>query len=310
MELSGQWPPAAGGEEPLVRTDVPYTYEQFVRDYRAVRRRYPFIQLRTIGYSVFGRPLLAFGLGEGRKNVLYNGAHHANEWITTPVLMQFMADYARAVARGEPLAGRDIGPIYRNSTIWLVPMVNPDGVNLVIRGVAAAGTLADEVVVWNEGSTNFRRWKANIRGVDLNRQYPADWEVVEALAPKSRSYRDYPRPAPLSEPEAEAMARFTQRLNPSLVMAYHSQGQVIFWNYRGLAPREAALIAQELGRITGYQPIAEAGTGGGYKDWFILRWGKPGFTMEVGRGVNPLPLNQFPRIYAANLPAMLYAATV
>lgn len=277
---------------------------------RAVRQRYPFIQLRTIGYSVFGRPLYALGLGAGRRSVLYNGAYHANEWITSPLLMRFVADYARAVAGGQQLAGRDVGPLYRDATVWVVPMVNPDGVNLVIDGLEAAGPLREQVVRWNEGSADFSRWRANMRGVDLNRQHPADWEETAAAAPNRPRFRDFPGRAPLTEPEAQAMVRFTALLDPRLVIAFHSQGQVLFWNYRGLAPPESRAIVTALARLTGYTPIAEAGIGGGYKDWFIVNWRRPGFTVEVGRGVNPLPLTQLPGIYRRNLPALLYAATV
>ena len=39
----------------------------------------------------------------------------------------------------------------------------------------------------------------------------------------------------------------------------------------------------------------------GYKDWFIQTYNRPGYTIEVGKGVNPLPLSQFDEIYKDNI---------
>ena len=46
----------------------------------------------------------------------------------------------------------------------------------------------------------------------------------------------------------------------------------------------------------------------GYKDWFIQRFRRPGYTIEAGRGENPLPLDQFEEIYRNNLPILVTAA--
>mgnify|MGYP000817358184 FL=1 len=46
---------------------------------------------------------------------------------------------------------------------------------------------------------------------------------------------------------------------------------------------------------------------GGYKDWFIRAFKRPGFTIEVGLGENPLPIEDFPQVYTRTLPLMLEA---
>lgn len=94
------------------------------------------------------------------------------------------------------------------------------------------------------------------------------------------------------------MAAFTREIDPGLVIALHSQGQVIYWGFQGLEPPEAEGIVQRLGRVSRYQPVRYAGSAAGYKDWFIQEYRRPGFTVEVGRGTNPLPLQQFDAIYS------------
>jgi len=97
-----------------------------------------------------------------------------------------------------------------------------------------------------------------------------------------------------------------------MVVAFHSQGEVIYWDYKDLAPPEALDIAQRFSEVSGYaisDPILLASLSG-FKDWFILEFGRPGYTVEVGRGVNPLPISDFDGIYARVLPLMLLGSVV
>lgn len=297
----------------IVRTNIPYSHAVMMEDLQALQDRFPFIQMTVIGYSVLAKELPAIRLGTGTKEVHYNGAHHANEWITSPLLMKFVEDFSSHYEEGTAWRGFDIRSIYRTTSIWVVPMVNPDGVEIVQQGITPEHPFYRELLRWNAGSTNFDRWKANIRGVDLNRQYRANWELARQFGSDGPAPYLYAGPAPESEPESKAVANFTRTHVFRLVIAYHTQGQVIYWNYLNEAPPEAAVIVNEFARLSGYLPISESpeeASHAGYKDWFVLAYKRPGFTVEVGRGVNPLPIDQFPQIYNNNIGIMLYAATV
>lgn len=100
------------------------------------------------------------------------------------------------------------------------------------------------VLAINDGSTDFSGWKANIRGVDLNNQFPARWEIEAARKRQRPAPRDYPGPAPLTEPESQAMARLTRESNFDRVLAYHTQGEVIYWGFENLQPPEAEILAR------------------------------------------------------------------
>lgn len=298
----------------IVPTNLPYTYQIMESNIWALKGTYPFIEVGVAGSSVLGKNLYYVKLGSGPKQVFYNGAHHALEWITTPLLMRFIENFAAAYSTGGSIRGYSVPYIWDRSSIYIMPMVNPDGVDLVIKGLSPDNPFYQDLLRWNNTGLPFSAvWQANIRGVDLNLNYPAGWEEAKALEPSFGIFGPAPGgyggPAPLSEPESSTVVNFTRRHDFRLVIAYHSQGMVIYWQYRNLAPPEALQIAQQFANASGYT-IAEpalAASFAGYKDWFIQEYRRPGFTIEVGRGVNPLPLSQFNTIYEDNEEIMLLA---
>ncbi|MFT8319286.1 MAG: M14 family metallopeptidase [Bacillus sp. (in: firmicutes)] len=280
----------------LVNGKKQYDYRTLQEDINKLQANYPFIKINTIGESVLGHAIQEIRLGRGNKKVHINASFHANEWITTPILMSYLNDYLLALTNNTNIKGVKIAPLYQSIDLSIVPMVNPDGVNLVLNGPPESER--ERVLAINGGSTDFTGWKANIRGVDLNNQFPAKWEVEkERKKPKSPAPRDYPGEAPLSEPESKIMAQLAKRENFQRMLAFHTQGKEFYWGYEGLEPKESQAIANEFARVSGYEAIQYVDSYAGYKDWFIQDFRKPGFTIELGKGINPLPLSQFDEIY-------------
>ncbi|MBR0600477.1 M14 family metallocarboxypeptidase [Clostridiales bacterium BAD-6] len=303
---------------PIVDTTIKYTYETMEMDIRDLKARYPFLETGVAGKSVLGRDLHYIRLGSGPNQVFYNGAHHALEWITTPLLMKFAEEFLKAYTEGKNLShGYDPRDIWSKSSIYLIPMVNPDGVDLVLNGLHPDNPYYQDLLRWNKGSTDFSKtWQANVRGVDLNHNYNAAWQQSKnaeaAYGIKGPGPTRYGGTAPESEPEAKAAADFTRSHDFRLVIAYHSQGQVIFYDFMGMAPPEGKTIAEQFAKVSGYSLGRSTGIAsyGGYKDWFIQDYRRPGYTIEVGRGKNPLPVSQFQQIYNSNLEIMLLASII
>lgn len=288
-----------------------YGYDEMMADLEVLLQQFPFLSVQTIGSSVLGRSIPAIRLGTGPKEIHYNGSFHANEWITTVILMRFIEAYARAFQEGRNIGTFHIPTLFAQNSLWIVPMVNPDGVELVQEGITPDNPFFEQVLAINGGSRDFRFWKANIRGVDLNDQFPAGWErEVARRGVREPAPRDYPGPAPLSEPEAIAMANFTRMHDFRLVIAFHTQGEVIYWGYNNLEPAESQTIARYFADVSGYQPIRTIESDAGYKDWFIQEWRRPGFTIELGRGVNPLPIDQFWDIWSRVIGILLVGLVV
>ena len=301
----------------IVPTDVPMTSrlaEQLVQELTA---QYPFLRSETLVSTRLGRPILALTIGTGPRRVLYSAAHHANEWLTATVLLKFAEDLAEAIQSGSRLGGVDAAQLAEQTTIHIVPMVDPDGVDLVTGAIAPgsedyaqAQALAEKypAIPFPDG------WKANLSGVDLNLQYPAGWLMAREIK-FSQGYtqpgpRDYVGRFPLSQPESLALYDYTERVDPAIVIAWHSQGEVIYWQYGGIEVSGARELAERFADASGYalEDTPYASSFAGYKDWCIQAYRRPGFTIEVGTGTNPLPLEQFEDIYQASLPILLEGA--
>ncbi|ALC87193.1 peptidase M14 [Bacillus sp. FJAT-22090] len=291
----------------LVNGKQNYDYDTMRNDIRRLQTVYPFLQVSSIGKTVLDREIPEVLIGNGDKRVHFNGSFHANEWITTPITMTFLNDYLLSLTNQNTIRGIETSPLYTQTTLSIVPMVNPDGVNLVINGPPTNEPWSSRVIEWNNGSSDFSGWKANIRGVDLNDQFPAKWDLERARNPKTPGPRDYGGESPLSEPEAIAMADLTRRRDFARVLAFHTQGEVIYWGFEDLEPPETEVLAMEFSRVSGYEPIQTIESYAGYKDWFIQDWRRPGFTIELGTGTNPLPLTQFDEIYEESLGIFLSA---
>jgi g-D-glutamyl-meso-diaminopimelate peptidase len=281
----------------IVQGKKNYDYAALTNDLNRLQSVYPFMQLPSIGNSVLGKKIPEALIGKGSKKVHYNASFHANEWITTPIIMTFLNDYLLAVTNKTSIRGLSMANFYNQLTLSIVPMVNPDGVNLVLNGPPEEEPWNERVVEFNKGSSDFSGWKANIRGVDLNDQFPAKWELERARNPKQPGPRDYGGERPLTEPEAIGMAELTRRRDFSRVIAFHTQGEEIYWGFDNLEPPESEAMANEFARVSGYKPVKTIESYAGYKDWFIQDWRRPGFTVEMGSGINPLPLSQFDEIY-------------
>ena len=302
---------------PIVNTGVPITSELNQRYLQQIAEKYPFTKLEEVGVTDFQRPIWMLTIGTGKRHVLFTAAHHANEWITALVLLKYAEDLAEAVQKDGILFGQRAKEMADAVMIHIIPLVNPDGVDLVTGAMtpeSAQYLLARELAQKYPAIPFPEGWKANLLGVDLNLNYPAGWlqarEIKFSQGYTSPGPRDYVGRAPLDQMETRALANLTEKLNPDLVLAYHSQGKEIYWQFRDYEVPGAKELGEVMARVSGYT-LADtpyASSFAGYKDWFIQNFRRPGYTVEVGSGENPLPLSQFPEIYRDNVPLLNIAA--
>lgn len=301
----------------IVKTDVPMTYARCDRTILELVKVYPFLRTELLTETAYGRKIRTLVIGQGKRKVIYSAAHHANEWITTPVLLKFAEEFAEAIQNDGEVFGIRAKELSEAVTIYMVPMVDPDGVDLVTGAISAGEGQYEtaRVLAENYPSIPFPNgWKANLLGVDLNLQYPAGWLQAREIK-FSQGYtrpgpRDYVGRAPLNQKESRALAGYTEYINPDLILAYHAQGKEIYWQFDNIEVPGAEELGQRLAQVSGYtltEP-AEVSGNAGYKDWFIKTFRRPGYTIEVGSGVNPLPLEQFDEIYRDNLGILVTAA--
>lgn len=303
---------------PIVKTDVPMTYRLARDTAEEITCAYPVCRKRVLTATAFGREIEALSIGSGDRTVLFTAAHHANEWITAPVLLKFLEELAAADEAQGTLFGVPTKTILNAATIFAVPMVNPDGVDLVTGAIEAGVPEYEKARQFAENYPAIpfpEGWKANLLGVDLNLQYPAGWLKARDIK-FSQGYtrpgpRDFVGRAPLNQREAIALARYTLRVDPALVIALHTQGKAIYWKFQEDFVAGAQELGTEFARLSGYalEDTPYNSSFAGYKDWFIKVWRRPGYTIECGSGQNPLPLSQFEEIYRAVLGILVTGAT-
>ena len=302
----------------VVPTDIPYSslLTELVTEGLAVR--YPFISLSTVGRSVMGKHILMLKMGKGEKKVFVNASHHANEWITTPLSLNFAEDLCINVTNAGYITGESAEDMFNQSTLYIVPLVNPDGIDLVTGAIDKSSNFYKEA---QEISSRFPNipfpsgWKANIKGTDLNLNYPADWlrarELKFAEGFTTPAPRDFVGTEPLSAIESKNIFNLTLREDFDITLSLHTQGEEIYWQFKNYATNEARALGERLAAVSGYllTAPAEFSSYAGYKDWFLQNYRRPGYTIEAGRGTNPLPISDFDKIYP-NIEAIISEALV
>lgn len=283
-----------------------YDYKQCTEDIMNLTSEYPSAEGFVIGQSVMKKPIYCIKTGSGGKKIFINCAHHGLEYLTSAFIMRFLRDYSEALRNGDEFFGIIPAVMSRRVTIYTVPMVNPDGVDIAVHGLDITNPYHQKLIS-RVGIHSFNKvWQANAAGVDINHNYNAGWRVV-----KSRpSPTQYAGPYSESEPETKAMVEFIKKMKFDMLIAFHSQGREIYYDYDGMAAENSKRIADKMAEASGYTVGAPIGSAafGGCKDWFIKEFGKAGFTVEIGSGKNPLPLEMLEDIYDEN--ARLITASV
>ena len=301
----------------IVNTSAPITAASCDRMILDIVNTYPFCRSELLTTTAFQRPVRTLVIGQGPRKMIYSAAHHANEWITALVLLKFAEELAEAIQNEGEIFGRSAVELSNAATIYMVPMVDPDGVDLVVGAIGPGNIqfdLAQRLSQDYPGIPFPDGWKANLLGVDLNLQYPAGWlqarEIKFSQGFTRPGPRDYVGRAPLNQFESQALAGYTEFIDPALVLAYHSQGKEIYWQFQDYEVPGARELGEEFARVSGYEltQVPYNSSFAGYKDWFIQKFRRPGYTIEVGSGVNPLPIEQFDEIYADNLGILVTAA--
>ena len=256
---------------------------------------FPSVSRMRLGRSILGEDIDMYRLGHGRKNVLYVGAHHGSEHITASLLYYFL-DFVRG--SGQQISSFDKELYFNSFTIFVIPMLNPDGCELSMCGAYENPLSARQARMAQTSEEDvFLHWQANSRGVDLNHNYStgfAEYKKIEherGIRPGRSLYSgEYPE----SEPESRALASLARSVDFSLVVSLHSQGEVIYSFPENTA--SAPLSAAE--RILGYrrEPPCDTACYGGFCDYTAGELGIPSLTLEVGHGENPLPDTEYYKI--------------
>ena len=271
---------------------------------------YFFINVYDIGKSVLNRPIECFKISNKPDTVFMCGGVHGMEWITSSLLYLFIINIGDAIINQKYYFNKKILECLSKKSIAIVPCVNPDGVEISIHGSNSAKHFKEFVESISQGNTN--DWQSNAYGVDINHNFNAGWEQVKkmelSLGIEKPEKTRYGGTAPENQPETIALTKFCRKTKLHTAIAFHSQGEEIYWNYGNNTPPESIDMAKNMSILSGYNIgfPEEIATGGGFKDWVIEELKIPAFTIEIGKGKNPLDISQLIPIYSKIEDMMLY----
>ncbi|MBI4375465.1 MAG: zinc carboxypeptidase [Elusimicrobia bacterium] len=231
-----------------------HNYQELRKELEAIAARAPGLaSIFVIGHSHQNREILALRLNtdaagrqkSGKPAIAFMGTHHAREHLSTEVPLMLAAYLVDK--RNEP----EISALLSRRDIFILPMINPDGVEHDISGG-----------FYRMHRKNMRENGRGSIGVDLNRNYGFHWgEGGASDRPDSDIYRG---PAPFSEPETQAVKSFVEERKDTIkiLLSYHTFSELILYpwghSYDPIPDAEALAayraMAGTMGRMTGYTP--------------------------------------------------------
>lgn len=280
-----------------------YTFAEMECDIVELVKKYPdYISCISMGGSYDARNIwqVIIGNPQAPKAIHIQAAIHGREWMNSWMLMKQIEEILKNW--NTPIAeGVTLGTIFEQCAVYILPMVNPDGVTISEVGMEGIVNPALRMNLYlMEGVSTPSRWKANAAGVDLNRNFSVGWgNTVNVHAPASQCYNGI---APFTEPEVLAVVNSFQQRKFDIAISYHSMEGAIYWNVgqQGELLNKTAELAIMVSQMTGY-PLGEPSKVHGLDyNWTIMDQNTPTVLIETGTVPCPLPYSQWQEVWDRN----------
>lgn len=264
--------------------ETEYTDVGMKKCIRELKKQYSFLRSFSIGQSCMGREIPALVLGSG-EYCLFTAGFGGNERLTSNILLMFAEELCSSLKNNISLAGININKALERKGIIIVPRVNPDGAEIALLGASAAGAYSKEIR--RISNNNTENWNANLRGVEIRRNFSADWTALRqteraagVFAPRPVGYGG---PYAESEPETAALTALCQRLNISHSLSLFCGDSVIYWQYGDKLPLCSQKMAMALAQAGNLRcdALGNCSSGGSLKDWFIDTFNRPAFNIHI-----------------------------
>jgi len=308
----------------------------------ALVEKYPdLLHFEIIGYSRDKKPIYAIIMTENvqevmdrddfyvfREHYYVEAGNHARETVNTAILMKMIEHYCMDYYDDTIIKEFHLKDELKKAVIHFIPLVNPDGFDLVKFGTSHIQTEEAKQLLNSVKDKNYKKFKANLAGVDLNRNFPDVYYDLDTKqwVDKFQKYNNqyysevpsgefYAGPYAGSEPETQAIMAYVKRYDFRNFISYHSQGEVIYhdryWFSQDVKDRELA-FAEVLGKVSGYMLInkitPDSGKGSGFfGDYAVSETLKPAVTVETTKNSMPTEQKYYQKAYNQTYLLPLYA---
>ena len=180
-----------------------FDYEKMMTEIDFYMNKYKFISVNGICESILGRMVPAIILGSGKRVVVYVGGEAGNDNVSSALLVRFVRDVCALYSESGSAFGFSAENIFKNYTVVIIPMLNPDGSMYCSKGVGADNPLRERALKINRNNEDFSAWSKNARGIELKYDYGFDSSEKEP------------------EPEVGALCNFLRYgLTPSILISF------------------------------------------------------------------------------------------
>ena len=291
-----------------------YTYKTMEKNMRALVSAYPdILKMRSLGKSFDERNIYEITVGNqaASRHIFVQASMHGREYMNSMLAMK-QIEYLCKNYKSGSYEGKKYSELLNAVCIHMIPMTNPDGVSISQSGASAIRDEAKRkkvIAILERTGREAKYWKANGRGVDLNRNFPLEWENTNQWC-KQPSTEGYMGPSPASEGETKILMNRVEEVRPKAVLAYHSTGSIIYWNFlqSGTLQKKCRSLYDLVRGMTGYRDAGTSKTGPSFGDWTCAGLKIPTLTIENGVNNCPLSISEWPSIWSKNknlLPAVM-----
>ena len=238
-----------------------YSYADLSRDIKRLSGYYKdIISTGILGKTSDGNNIYCIRLGNDKseRKVIIQSAMHAREWLNTQLLMM-MTERCLRFYYSARFEGIKYNELFDKVCFYIIPMLNPDGVNISQYGLKRISNNILKRKVRQIGRGRYRRWKANAEGVDLNRNYETGF-TNNCLRGASECSGDFP----YSEKETKAFVKLVDGVKPLAVINYHETGRLIYY-------KEFNKLTKLIKAETGYCCKYDSGANGSLGDWLSMK---------------------------------------
>ncbi len=272
----------------------PLDYASMMEHLNSMVERYPFLSFSYLGETIMGRGIPILTIGEGDRALLFVGTQRAKEWITAMLLLRWLQEACDLYDSNGKIFRYHIGYLLSTRRIFIVPMLNPDGVEYHLHGVSKGNILYDRLISMNGGSEDFSAWQANARGVDLSHNYGVGFseqkEKEKGEGILGGAPAGFGGESSESEPEVGSLCNYLRyHRDIRAVVDLQTTGETISYDSHGRTAPRSQSMAKALAEFSGYELASGEEAVATLSDFCICERNLPAFTVRCGLGKSPLP---------------------
>ncbi len=289
-----------------------YTYTDMAEDLKLLQGKYgDRISVNILDTSYDKRNIYEVILGnpEAEKKILIQSSIHGREYMTTQLTMKQIELYCLNYYTGMHQK-RYYSEFFDEVAFHIIPMANPDGVTISqfgskgIRNKNLRQKIEKICKKYGKGKTSYyTNWKANARGVDLNRNFNVYWKQLNNGVKSPRAYF-YKGTVAESEKETKTLVKLVNEIKPVCTVSYHASGSILYWNFgqKDTLKKESKQLADLAESLTGYDLITsfKKSNSAGFSDWITVKKKLPAITIEIGSKSCPLKISEFKAVWKEN----------